>query len=247
MTAYGQAAPEFVQLSAHPLRWRLLTELAVGDRRVRELVDSVGERQSLISYHLRLLRDGGLVTARRSSFDGRDSYYHLDLDRCAGLLTATGPALHPALQLTPSPPPVLARTVSVLFSCTGNSGRSPIAEALLRQATDHVDVTSAGSNPKPQVHPHAVRLLRDDFGIDIGDQRPRHLDALADHRFDFVVTLCDKVREVCPDFPGHPRHLHWSMPDPAGEGTYAAYRRTAADIQTRVRHLIPVLAKEATS
>ena len=77
----------FVRLAAHPLRWKLLTALADSDLRVRELVERVGEPQNLVSYHLRLLRDGGLVTATRSSFDGRDSYYHLDLDalrRCAG-------------------------------------------------------------------------------------------------------------------------------------------------------------------
>jgi protein-tyrosine-phosphatase len=245
VTVSSQAIPEFVQLAGHPLRWQLLVELAGGDRRVRELVDSVGERQSLISYHLRLLRDGGLVTSRRSSYDGRDSYYRLDLDQCAHLLSATGPALHPALGLAPAPR--VERRVSVLFSCTGNSGRSPIAEALLRRTSDRIDVVSAGSRPKPHLHPYAVDVLRDVYGVDITGQPTRHLDTVADRRFDFVITLCDKVREVCPEFPGHPRHLHWSMPDPAVAGTYAAYREAAADIETRVRHLLPVLAKEATT
>ena len=89
--------PAFVRLAAHPLRWRLLTELADSDYRVRELVGRVGQPQNLVSYHLRLLRGGGLVTSTRSSFDGRDSYYHLDLDRCADALTDTGATLHPAL------------------------------------------------------------------------------------------------------------------------------------------------------
>src|SRR6266540_2196697 len=87
----SQAAPAFVRLAGHPLRWRLLTELARSDLRVRELVTLIGHPQNLVSYHLRLLRDGGLVTATRSSFDGRDSYYHLDLDRCAHALAGTGP------------------------------------------------------------------------------------------------------------------------------------------------------------
>src|SRR4051812_22539765 len=89
--------PAFVRLAAHPLRWSLLTALAGSDLRVRELVDHAGQPQNLVSYHLRLLRDSGLVTARRSSHDGRDSYYHLDLDRCAAALAETGAALHPAL------------------------------------------------------------------------------------------------------------------------------------------------------
>src|SRR5688572_17815014 len=92
------APPTFVRLASHPVRWRLLAELADSDYRVRELVARVGHPQNLVSYHLRLLRDGGLVTATRSSFDGRDSYYHLDLDRCADALTDSGAALHPALR-----------------------------------------------------------------------------------------------------------------------------------------------------
>ena len=90
--------PAFVQLAAHPLRWQLLTALVESDYRVRELVSLLEQPQNLLSYHLRLLRDGGLVSASRSSYDGRDSYYHLDLDRCAHALAETGAALHPALR-----------------------------------------------------------------------------------------------------------------------------------------------------
>src|SRR3954452_463749 len=102
---HGVAGPPvFLRLAAHPLRWQLLATLAGSDYRVRELSDRVGQPQNLVSYHLRLLRDGGLVSATRSSFDGRDSYYHLDLDRCADELTASGAALHPALHWAPAPP-----------------------------------------------------------------------------------------------------------------------------------------------
>jgi protein-tyrosine-phosphatase/DNA-binding transcriptional ArsR family regulator len=242
----------FVRLAAHPLRWRLLTELADSDYRVRELVTLVGEPQNLVSYHLRLLRDGELVTATRSSFDGRDSYSHLDLDRCADALADTGAALHPTLrpESLPRIPRVDLRRsprVSVLFVCTGNSARSPIAEALLRHRTGgQVQVASAGSRPKPRLHLNAVRVLHDEFGIDITGQRPRHLDTLNGHRFDCVVSLCDKAREACPDFPDHPRWVHWSIPDPAAAGdtdqtTYPAFQQTATDIDTRIRHLLPVL------
>jgi protein-tyrosine-phosphatase/DNA-binding transcriptional ArsR family regulator len=248
----SQAAPPLVRLAAHPLRWHLMAELAHSDLRVRELVALVGQPQNLVSYHLRLLRDGGLVTTTRSSYDGRDSYYHLDLDSCAHALADTGAALHPALRLdgTTPTPPVHSRHPPrrVLFVCTGNSARSPIAEALLRQHTaGQVRVISAGSRPKPQLHPYAVRVLRDDFGVDIADQRPRHLDTLTGRGFDYVITLCDKVREVCPEFGDYSRRLHWSVPDPAAVGDsdqpgHPAFTRTAADIDTRVRHLMPVLA-----
>jgi protein-tyrosine-phosphatase/DNA-binding transcriptional ArsR family regulator len=246
MVTPAQATPAFVRLAGHPLRWRLLTELATSDYRVRELVDLVDHPQNLVSYHLRLLRDGGLVTTRRSSADARDGYYHLDLDRCAHALATTGLALSPALHLTPVPPeplPASARPPAVLFTCTGNSARSPIAEALLRhRGGGNVEVTSAGSHPRPRLHADAVRALRESYGIDLETQRPRHLDTLTGRHFDHVISLCDKVREVCPDFGVHSRRIHWSIPDPAAEQAgYSAFARTVAEIDTRVRHLLPVL------
>jgi protein-tyrosine-phosphatase/DNA-binding transcriptional ArsR family regulator len=234
--------PAFLRLAGHPLRWQLLAELARSDLRVRELVALVGQPQNLVSYHLRLLRDGGLVTATRSSFDGRDSYYHLDLDRCAAALTDTGAALHPALHPHAAPP--APANHKILFTCTGNSARSPIAEALLRRHTGgRVGVTSAGSHPAPALHTHAVRVLRDSYGVDVTAQRPRHLSTLTGHPFDFVITLCDKVREVCPEFDGNPRRLHWSIAEPSG---YPAFAQVAADLDTRIRHLVPVLGTIAS-
>ena len=94
-----------VRLLADPVRWRLMRELASGDRRVRELVAAVGQPQNLVSYHLRQLRAGGLVTARRSSFDGRDTYYSLDLDGCARELADAASALHPGLAPVPGTAP----------------------------------------------------------------------------------------------------------------------------------------------
>ncbi|MGW5669396.1 arsenate reductase/protein-tyrosine-phosphatase family protein [Micromonospora sp. NPDC003776] len=253
MGSSRDAAPAFVRLAGHPLRWRLLTALAHGDLRVRELAALVGEPQNLVSYHLRLLRNGGLVTVNRSSFDGRDSYYHLDLDRCARELAGTGAALHPALRLdadTPTPPvqPGRLPRLTVLFVCTGNSARSPIAEALLRHHTaGQVVALSAGSHPKSRLHPHAVRVLRRNFGIDVAAQRPTHLDTLTGRRFDYVITVCDRAREACAGVGGDARRLHWSIPDPAPGGdtarsTYPAFTRIAGDIDNRVRRLGPVLA-----
>ncbi|MEV2272554.1 arsenate reductase ArsC [Nonomuraea africana] len=142
------------------------------------------------------------------------------------------------------------RGPAVLFTCTGNSARSPIAEALLRHRTGgRVEVTSAGSHPRQELHPNAVRILRERYGIDLANQRPRHLDTVAGRRFDYVISLCDKVREVCPDFGGHPRRLHWSIPDPAtadrAEGAgYPTFARTVAEIDTRVHYLLPVLTPQ---
>lgn len=238
--------PAFIQLAAHPLRWQLITELAGSDYRVRELVARTGQPQNLISYHLRLLRDGGLITSTRSSHDGRDSYYHLDLQHCAGQLAAAGPALHPGLQMTPAPPPgQIDAETSVLFVCTGNSARSAIAEALLRHhAEGRLHVASAGTKPRNSMHPNTILVLNREYGIGITGQQPQSLDDIDTADFRYLITLCDKARENCPDFDDRPGHMHWSIPDPATANDHDSYRtfqRTAADINTRVHYLQAVL------
>jgi protein-tyrosine-phosphatase/DNA-binding transcriptional ArsR family regulator len=270
-----------VRLLADPLRWRLMRELASGDFRVRELVAAAGQPQNLVSYHLRQLRSGGLVSARRSSFDGRDTYYSLDLDGCAQALAGAAVALHPGLASLASTPTVpdlaglasgsvaagLASGVAVpgqasvtpaprrvLFVCTGNSSRSPMAEGLLRHragaraAGARVTAASAGIRPKP-VHPHAVAVMRDRYGVDIAGHPPAQVETAARERFDYVISLCDKAREACPEFTGNPGLIHWSLPDPAaGEGGlagYPAFERTAAELDARIGFLLPVLDRAA--
>jgi protein-tyrosine-phosphatase/DNA-binding transcriptional ArsR family regulator len=248
-TADG-SPPAFLRLAGDPVRWRLLSELARSDRRVGELTALVGHPQNAVSYHLGRLRRGGLVSMRRSSADGRDNYYRIELARCGQLLAATGAALHPGLghPATPTARPPRMAPVRVLFLCTGNSARSQIAEALLAQATGgRVEAASAGSHPKP-VHPNAVRVMRT-YGIDLTAARSKHLDEVTGRRFDYVITLCDKVREVCPELPGHPEPIHWSIPDPAaagaGRASYPAFRAVAADLHTRIGFLIHALAPPA--
>lgn len=240
--------PEFLQLAGHPLRWRLLGELARSDRTVHEMTGLVGQPQNLVSYHLGKLRDARLVSARRSSADRRDAYYTVDLARLAEMLSATGGALHPGLRLVP-PPPSGARPgavrARVLFLCTGNSARSQMAEALARvRSGGVVEAHSAGSHPKP-LHANAVRAMRDEHGIDLTGQRSKHLSVFAQQRFDRVISLCDRVREVCPEFPGCPETIHWSIPDPAvgdDEASYPAFQQTADELETRIKFLLATLA-----
>ena len=97
----------FLQLLADEQRWRLLQELAQSDRKVSELTELVGSPQNLASYHLASLRNAGIVSARRSSADRRDTYYRIDLRRCADLLCAVGPALQPGLRLDVAGPRIV--------------------------------------------------------------------------------------------------------------------------------------------
>lgn len=227
--------PLLMRMASHPLRWALLTELACGDRRVRELVAAVGEPQNLVSYHLRLLRTSGLVGARRSSFDARDTYYHLDLSACANALGDAAVALHPALAPARREWP---RGSSVLFLCTGNSARSPMAEAMLRHRATGVEVASAGSHPAARMHPNTARVLRADYGIDLEPRQPQSLEAITGRRFDYVITLCDKIREVPRDH-GAAVTTHWSLPNPStaagtDRATYPEFRRLASELDIRI-------------
>jgi protein-tyrosine-phosphatase/DNA-binding transcriptional ArsR family regulator len=236
-----------VRLTSHPVRWRLVSELARSDRRVGELCERSGERQSLVSYHLRKLRDGGLVRSRRSVADGRDTYYALDLLRCRELHARAGVSLHPGLATTVDQRPRTARA-RVLFLCTGNSARSQLAEALAEQLSlGAVQAVSAGSHPKP-LHPNALRVLRE-RGIEVEGRRSKHVGEFAGDAFDYVVSLCDRVREVCPEFPGSPETIHWSIPDPGREpGTDAEtlpmFERIATEIETRVSFLLDTIESD---
>jgi protein-tyrosine-phosphatase/DNA-binding transcriptional ArsR family regulator len=240
--------PAFLQLAGHPLRWQLLSELGRSDRMVHELTDLVGSPQNLVSYHLAKLRDAGLVTSRRSSADRRGAYYSVDLARIGELLVDAGLAVHPGLRLAPATTPTGGARRRVLFLCTGNSARSQMAEALARSRSDGlIEAVSAGSRPKP-LHPHAVRVMDEAHGIDLTGQRPKHVRSVARRRYDLVVSLCDRVREVCPGLPGAPEAIHWSIPDPTTEpgddpGSYPAFQRTAAELERRIGFLVAALLR----
>jgi protein-tyrosine-phosphatase/DNA-binding transcriptional ArsR family regulator len=236
--------PPALQAVAEPRRWALLAELAKSDRRVGELTAALDESQNLVSYHLRELRNAGLVSSRRSSYDGRDAYYRVNLARCAEVLSGAASALDPGLRLgvvPPDPRRGRGRRPKVLFLCTGNSARSQMAEALLvHRSARTIDARSAGSAPK-QLHPHAVRAMAA-RGVDIANSRPKHLARFTTTKFDLVVTLCDKVREVCPEFPGA-EAIHWSTPDPsADDAPLKAFVAVAEDLEIRIAQLIARLS-----
>ncbi len=145
------------------------------------------------------------------------------------------------------------RPLRVLFLCTGNAARSQIAEALLSaKCHGRFEVASAGVAPAAEVHPLAIAVLRD-RQIDWADRRPKGVEALAGQSWDFVITVCDRAREACPSFPGHPIFAHWGIEDPAGvdgeEQRRRAFWHTALVMERRVDLMLAIpmdtLAREA--
>jgi len=132
------------------------------------------------------------------------------------------------------------RRRTVLFLCTGNSARSILAEFLLNhRAPTLFQAYSAGSNPRGEVHPLALRVLREQFLIDPGGARSKSWEIYKDVRFDFVITLCDTARESCPIWPGQPVVAHWGSADPAAvEGSenrrFAAFSSVGIEIARRI-------------
>ncbi len=128
----------------------------------------------------------------------------------------------------------------ILFLCTGNSARSILAEELVRKlAGDRFDSFSAGSHPRGAVHPLALAVLRDYYGIDAAGARSKSWDEVSGQHFDFVITVCDQARESCPFWPGQPVLAHWGTADPAAAtGTpraqLQAFRRAASEIYRRI-------------
>jgi arsenate reductase len=138
--------------------------------------------------------------------------------------------------------------IRVLFVCTGNSARSQIAEALLRDfGGADFEVFSAGTEPKG-VNPFAVRVLAE-IEIDWSGARSKSVTEFLGRPFDYVITVCDRARQTCPVFPGNHNTLHWGLDDPAEvEGTderkLEAFRHTRIEVATRLRPFIE-LARRA--
>jgi len=138
----------------------------------------------------------------------------------------------------------------VLILCTGNSARSQMAEGLLRALADNqYDVFSAGSKPS-SVNPFAIQAMRE-RGIDISQQRSKHLNEFIKQPFDYVITVCDVAAETCPIFPGRAQRIHWSFPDPAAvEGNedvkLQAFRDTRDAIESRLKAWLVELSAPET-
>jgi ArsR family transcriptional regulator, arsenate/arsenite/antimonite-responsive transcriptional repressor / arsenate reductase (thioredoxin) len=252
-------SPPVLGVLAHDLRWTIVSLLVPGDLRTSEIVTRTGQAPSLVSYHLTRLRDAGLVSVRRSTADGRDSYHALDLDAIGGAVTGMASQIHPGLLAAadsraaedeasedgaaesraaePTGPPA-----RVLFICSGNSARSPMAEGWLNHlGGGRVTARSAGISPG-SLHPLAVAAMAEQ-GVDISGHRPTHVSEFAADGFTRVITLCDRARENCGEL--RTASVHWSIPNPAQAHPpdLDAFRHTTRELQTRIRYLLPVVAR----
>jgi arsenate reductase len=141
------------------------------------------------------------------------------------------------------------RVYNVLFLCTGNSARSILAEALMDHwGQGRFKGYSAGSFPKSEPHPLAIKLLSQ-FGMPTGHMRSKSWNEFAAPgapQMDFVFTVCDQAAgEMCPIWPGHPITAHWGLPDPAAaQGSEAmrmlAFRECFAAFERRIKLFVEV-------
>ena len=129
--------------------------------------------------------------------------------------------------------------IRVLFLCTGNSARSQMAEAFLRNfGGSDFEVYSAGTEPKA-LHPLSI-LAMHESNIDISKQNSKHLNQFLGQSFDYIITVCDRARDNCPTFPGDYDRIHWSFDDPAAVtndevAQYRLFKRVRNEISDRIR------------
>jgi arsenate reductase len=187
-----------------------------------------------------------MIAAQRAAIEGQRA----DLDRLYSELTDLELTIEAAgrARRTSKETAMSADPIRVLFVCTGNSARSQIAEALLKDfgASDFA-VFSAGTAPQG-VSPDTVRVLGE-IGIDWSGAQAKSVTGFVGQPFDYVITVCDRARQTCPVFPGQHNSLHWGLDDPADvDGTDAekleAFRRTRTEVATRLRPFVE-LARRA--
>jgi len=138
--------------------------------------------------------------------------------------------------------------IRILFVCTGNSARSVFAEALVRtKGGDAFEVQSAGTDPRG-INPLTLKVLAE-AGIDASWARSKSVSEYLGQQFDYVVTVCDEARQVCPVFPGVHESLHWGYEDPAeAEGPederLAVFRRVFVQVGERISQFIPLALRQ---
>lgn len=198
-----------------PTRLAVVDELVVGDRSPRELAETLGLPSNLLAHHLRVLQDAGVVARSRSEADRRRTYVRVVPAAWTGLLPAS---------TVPAP--------RVLFVCTHNSARSPLAAAMWSQRSP-VPVASAGTHPALRVHRRAVSVAHR-HGLPLDGARTAQVEEVL-RPDDLVVAVCDSAYE---ELGSARQRLHWSVSDPVRVDTDAEFERAYEDLDERVDRLV---------
>lgn len=219
-----QAATVFSSLG-HPDRLailRLLMRFSPRGQRPTEIAQMLGLKQNTLSHHLGELTSTGLLGVTRQ---GRSLYYSVNLDMSEALIGYL--ALDVGRGRADLLRPLLAQRrnrkndqpCNVLFLCSGNSARSIIAEALLRDmGKGRFRAYSAGIQPSTVPHPLALQVLQEG-GHAVSELRSKHISEFHHEdapQMDIVITVCDRAAaKDCPPWAGQPVTTHWGLPDPA--------------------------------
>lgn len=137
----------------------------------------------------------------------------------------------------------------ILILCTGNSCRSQMAEGFLRSIGPELQVFSAGTHPAKTVNPNSV-IVMNEIGVDITSQFPKDVNNFVNESFDYVITVCDNAKEICPVFTGKvKKKLHLGFVDPADakgskEKIINEYREVRDEIMSAFRHLYETKLKD---
>ena len=200
-------------------RLAVLHHVALGDRTPKQLAELLDIPMPLLSHHLNVLADAGLVVRTASEQDGRKRFVTLHS-------SASGYLDRAWLRER-----VAAPSGRVVFACTHNSARSVLAAALWSDRF-HRPTAAGGTSPGSRIHPKTVRTART-HRLSLLQDTPVSLgDVLEDS--DLLVTVCDAANE---HVRGHQNRLHWSIPDPATSGTSQSFELAFQQLSQRITRL----------
>jgi protein-tyrosine-phosphatase/DNA-binding transcriptional ArsR family regulator len=240
---------EIFKALADPNRLHLFELLLCSDQTNSELMDATGLRQNLLSHHLAMLHECGLIQEHQSyGGDARRHYYSINL--------ATARQVRNWWEdhspLDPESLPVLKHPRRVLFLCLENATRSLMAEVMARYHTSGALIpTSAGVREPAAPLPEALWQVLAEHNLPADSLVQKTYTALGDMTFDYVIVVCDIVHEslVPPTFEGA-TYMHWSLSDPTLEapddplGQLEVARRLYDELDLRLALFVQCVARE---
>lgn len=135
--------------------------------------------------------------------------------------------------------------VKILVLCTGNSCRSQMAEGIIQSLDSNFEVYSAGTRPEKNVNPFAVEVMNE-IGLDISSNYPKSVDEFTGADFDYVITVCDNAREICPVFTGNVKNrIHKGFEDPFNAtGSDEEKRAVYREVRDRIKEVFTELFRK---